>query len=246
MKGIYYLLNDEEIVYIGKSLSSMKKRIINHIDSGEKIFTKVRYHEIENEQDIHLLEVAMISKYKPKYNKDCISNHGSTIELDIKQFLKNIVEENIFYPNTQGMKNMKYNDLSKVGESVINSNLDARLFFFIIKHQGPNSMLRKSYGKDLATTTYLAKKFNVTPQKVRKFIRDCIELNLLKKIKKNFIINPYMVSPFGSTNNQLHRLQLWWDEDPDYIIEFEEEINLDEFQEESIVKFHSELVKKDS
>lgn len=148
--------------------------------------------------------------------------------------------------NTQGMKNMKYNDLSKVGESVINSNLDARLFFFIIKHQGSNSMLRKSYGKDLATTTYLAKKFNVTPQKVRKFIRDCIELNLLKKIKKNFIVNPYMVSPFGSTNNQLHRLQLWWDEDPDYIIEFEEEINLDEFQEESIVKFHSELVKKDS
>lgn len=32
--------------------------------------------------------------------------------------------------NTQGMKNMKYNDLSTIGETIIKSNLDAKMFFY--------------------------------------------------------------------------------------------------------------------
>lgn len=143
--------------------------------------------------------------------------------------------------NTQGMKQMKYNTLSEIGEEIICSNLDAKMFFYILKNQSTSSMLRKSYGRELATTTYLAKTFNVTPQKVRGFIRKCIENNLLKKLKTNFIVNPYIISPYKSTNNKLHQLQLWFDEDPDYILEFEDDIDIDEFEKESIEKIYENI-----
>ena len=144
--------------------------------------------------------------------------------------------------NTQGMKNMKYNDLSKIGEKVINSNVDSKLFFYIIKHQGANSMLKKSYGQELATTSYLAKKFNVTPQKVRKFIRECLEEGLIKKLKTHFIVNPYISAPYKATNNQLHRLQVWYDEDPEYILIMENEIDIDDFEKESIRIFAHKII----
>lgn len=144
--------------------------------------------------------------------------------------------------NTQGMKSMKYNDLSKIGEKIINSNIDAKLFFFIIKHQGSNSMLKKSYGTTLATTSYLAKKFKVTPQKVRKFIRESVEMGLIKKLKTNFIVNPYVSVPYQATNNHLHRLQVWYDENPDYILVTEEEIDIDDFEKESIKVFAHKVI----
>lgn len=143
--------------------------------------------------------------------------------------------------NTQGMKNMKYNDLSTIGETIIKSNLDAKMFFFIIRHQSLNSMLKKSYGTDLATTSYIAKKFDVTPQKVRGFIRECIEQKLLKKLSKNFIINPYIIAPYMIKNNQLHQLQLWWDSNPKSMLTFEDDINIDEFEKESIQKIYNSV-----
>lgn len=145
--------------------------------------------------------------------------------------------------NTQGMKQMKYNNLSDIGEKVIHSNLDAKMFFYIIRNQGSNSMLKKTYGKDLANTTYIAKYFKVTPQKVRGFIRKCIEADLLKKLKTNFIVNPYIIVPYHSTNNDLHQLQLWFDENPDYILEIKEPIDVDKFEKESIEKIYEKILK---
>ena len=76
-KGIYYLLQDEEIVYIGKSLSNMRNRTNQHSEDTDKIFNYIEYYEIENDSDIHLVEIAMITKHKPKYNKD--SNSGASV-----------------------------------------------------------------------------------------------------------------------------------------------------------------------
>lgn len=243
-KGIYYLLNDDKIVYIGKSLSNMKTRVDSHLKDEAKEFDSVLYHSIDNDSDINILEVAMIAKHSPIYNNDCVTSDNSTIDnLNIEDFTAEarLVVYQINLANTQGMKNMKYNDLSTIGETIIKSNLDAKMFFFIIRHQSLNSMLKKSYGTDLATTSYIAKKFDVTPQKVRGFIRECIEQKLLKKLSKNFIVNPYIIAPYMIKNNQLHQLQLWWDSNPKSMLTFEDDINIDEFEKESIQKIYNSV-----
>jgi hypothetical protein len=65
--GIYFLFSDDELVYIGKSLS-IYARIGNHCADVEKQFNRVSIFlcSIEELDD---LECKYILKYKPKYNK---------------------------------------------------------------------------------------------------------------------------------------------------------------------------------
>jgi len=67
--GIYALLNNNEIVYIGRS-TNCYQRILEHCAENKKEFNSVSYF-IEDLSDpfLDILEVGVIYSLKPKYNK---------------------------------------------------------------------------------------------------------------------------------------------------------------------------------
>lgn len=69
-KGIYILYDNYNIVYVGKSLSSIENRIKSH--NKDKLFNSVKYIEFKSDSDIDLYEVYLINKYKPIYNKEFV------------------------------------------------------------------------------------------------------------------------------------------------------------------------------
>jgi len=67
--GVYFLYDNDEIVYIGKS-KKLKHRLAIHLSDNKKEFSKVEIYEVPSLLDMHVLEVYMIAMHLPKYNKD--------------------------------------------------------------------------------------------------------------------------------------------------------------------------------
>lgn len=65
-RGIYYLYNKWELVYIWQS-ENIYTRIYNHINDKE--FDSFSYVEIDKNISLDDIEMSEIIKYKPKYNK---------------------------------------------------------------------------------------------------------------------------------------------------------------------------------
>ena len=64
--GVYFLFDDDEIVYVGKSVNILS-RVTTHINEGQKVFNKVRYIKYDRDflDDIEMLYIKLL---KPKYN----------------------------------------------------------------------------------------------------------------------------------------------------------------------------------
>lgn len=77
--GIYYLYDfTKALIYIGKS-----KNLASRICSSyrERRATYFRYSLVENLSDMSILEIYLISKYKPKLNTESKSKDDPTIEI---------------------------------------------------------------------------------------------------------------------------------------------------------------------
>jgi len=118
--------------------------------------------------------------------------------------------------NIQGTKLMKVKKLTEVVRNVVSSKTDASLFGHIVDNCKLHNIVTKESSKEPATTEYLAKRYGVSVQKVRTFIRKAIESDFLTKSKGRFIVNPFTVVPFTvgtspTINDQIaNQLQLWW------------------------------------
>lgn len=121
--------------------------------------------------------------------------------------------------NMQGMKSMKVKKLFEIHDEIIKSNIDAKLFTYLVTNQSETSKVISS-GRNGASVKYLAGKFLVTERKVQQFVSEAIKLNLLKRVEKDLYLNPYLSKPFTATNNMLHQLQIWWDSEPEVEIKF--------------------------
>lgn len=64
--GIYFLINDYEVVYVGQS-TNIASRIVYHVAEGRKIFDSYSYVECEK-SILDDMESLYIDKYIPKYN----------------------------------------------------------------------------------------------------------------------------------------------------------------------------------
>jgi len=64
---IYFLMDDEEVVYVGKTTNAWPCRVKQHVDDGQKKFNDVWYIRTLG-KDLDSLEIQYIKKYKPKYN----------------------------------------------------------------------------------------------------------------------------------------------------------------------------------
>ena len=94
--GIYFLIKDNVIVYIGKAFD-ISSRIRAHIIEDKKDFDEIRYVEKEID-DLDLSENYYISLYNPKYNKthsQKCENYNRYLKGDYLNLrLKDIVEFN--------------------------------------------------------------------------------------------------------------------------------------------------------
>ena len=72
----------DTIVYVGKSHKCAGARINQHTSPASpnyKQADKVELYHIKNSANIDIIEVYLINKYKPKYNKDCNSLEIPTV-----------------------------------------------------------------------------------------------------------------------------------------------------------------------
>lgn len=94
-KGIYFLYNGPEVVYIGKSSYSIGERLVSHYtgkDGPPKDFDKVVIYEIENLADMHVAEIYLINQHCPVYNKGDISKSGLTLCIsNLDSIIDNII-----------------------------------------------------------------------------------------------------------------------------------------------------------
>jgi|11_taG_2_1085331.scaffolds.fasta_scaffold01097_16 hypothetical protein len=64
--GIYFLIKDNIVVYVGMSRWSVKQRCEQHWD---KQYNRVKYICINRDDNIELAEYVYINIFNPKYNK---------------------------------------------------------------------------------------------------------------------------------------------------------------------------------
>lgn len=111
MIGIYILYENDKIVYIGKSSRNMLHRIRTH--TIDKFFTKSVMYEMNNEADMNILELYLIGKHKPIYNKHSNTTHIPTIIIDEFKILKNPVDI------TEDAMKWKVKNMSKVKDYIL-------------------------------------------------------------------------------------------------------------------------------
>jgi|TARA_R110000751_G_scaffold85178_1_gene170090 hypothetical protein len=81
-KFIYFLLKDNELVYIGKSNGNFLSRINSHLKN--KDFSDIRYRTVLTASSLDKIEKQLITKYRPKLNKEYIFNDAKYDIFDLK------------------------------------------------------------------------------------------------------------------------------------------------------------------
>lgn len=79
-----FLNNKDETIYIGKTTKALSDRLRQHKHLTTECYqsiNKIKYMELENEGDLHILEIYYINKYLPIYNSGDKSSIISTIQL---------------------------------------------------------------------------------------------------------------------------------------------------------------------
>jgi len=71
-RGIYFLFNENKIVYVGQSNGNILHRIVSHMDT--KVFDSFNTISCSYE-DLSILEAEYILRIKPAYNKNIPSNN---------------------------------------------------------------------------------------------------------------------------------------------------------------------------
>lgn len=65
--GIYFLMQDDEIVYVGKSADT-GFRVATHYNQAEKVFNRYQVVEIADPDQRNYWEVEYIVRFAPRYN----------------------------------------------------------------------------------------------------------------------------------------------------------------------------------
>jgi hypothetical protein len=114
---IYFLLYNNEVVYVGKSVS-VKARILAHL--SDKLFDSYKYFELDtlDHKEVLKIERYHIDKYKPVFN------NSTTSTLKNEEFMYDRCTNRIL------KKDVLYNDLTKVKNSIsFEPLLDFKVFY---------------------------------------------------------------------------------------------------------------------
>ena len=81
-KFVYFLMKDNELVYIGMSNGNLLSRLNSHIK--DKDFDSVLYKTVLIETSLSKIEKNLITKYRPKLNKELIFTNAKYSIFDLK------------------------------------------------------------------------------------------------------------------------------------------------------------------
>jgi len=81
-KFIYFLMKDDDLVYIGKSNGNFLARINCHLKN--KDFSDIRYRTVLTTSSLDKMEKQLIAKYRPKLNKEHIFSDAKYDVFDLK------------------------------------------------------------------------------------------------------------------------------------------------------------------
>ena len=80
--GIYFIYDDKEIKYIGKSTNSVITRSFQSVKERHLIdFSKIEYRYPKTKSDVAIYEAYYIAKYKPERNTDMVFEDSITVKL---------------------------------------------------------------------------------------------------------------------------------------------------------------------
>ena len=88
--GLYFLYDQDELVYIGKSTVCLKSRVADHRRDGIKKFDKAIVYVINGKSNVTLLEHYFIALYKPRYNIEFVYGDELLVKIEnVDKFMKN-------------------------------------------------------------------------------------------------------------------------------------------------------------
>ena len=73
VSGIYFLINEDEIVYVGQA-SDILNRVYFHAKDKSKVFDSFSFVDIDNDADFNAIEAEYIFRFGPMYNKSMPKN----------------------------------------------------------------------------------------------------------------------------------------------------------------------------
>lgn len=111
---------------------------------------------------------------------------------------------------TDGMSLMRKKTVFDLLPEVANSNLDIRIISKIVKSITQEGFVGS--GTVHTTVTGLAKEFETTPRKVRDVVKRLEEVDLVRRVSKRIYVNPYIILPYGVSQDQGQLLQLRWND----------------------------------
>lgn len=117
---------------------------------------------------------------------------------------------------TGGMRMSHLSKLFSILSSVVNSNLDMQIVEFILSNNTKKGVV--AVNSKPVGINQLAEKFNVSRKKINDLTSRAIESGLLKKHKRDLVVNPYIVIPYNISNDAVFILQTWWDSNFTYDI----------------------------
>ena len=74
-RGLYFLIRNDEIVYVGKSNKSVFQRVNNHARDKEFDSFSYELHPNKSEYELSELEAEYIAKFAPEYNRRLSSDN---------------------------------------------------------------------------------------------------------------------------------------------------------------------------
>jgi excinuclease UvrABC nuclease subunit len=72
--GIYFLFNDDELVYIGKGWNCLLRVAEHTRRDSNKVFTSWEYVQIDDKEKYDELEKSLIREFRPQYNRTHAGN----------------------------------------------------------------------------------------------------------------------------------------------------------------------------
>ena len=72
--GVYILKYNNKVVYVGRALTCVHSRLMSHHRDEDKVFDEIDVYISKNLSDVAILEIYLICRYQPEYNKDSTSS----------------------------------------------------------------------------------------------------------------------------------------------------------------------------
>jgi len=146
-KFVYFLMKDNELVYIGMSNGNLLSRLNSHIK--DKDFDSVLYKTVLRETSLSKIEKNLITKYRPKLNKDLIFTNAKYSIFDLKT-------EEVIRDTKDNLINILKANKNTLGGLLNESRKKMHSRYVLLKNKPKESSFRKV----LDTHTGLIEKHN--------------------------------------------------------------------------------------